>query len=248
MNLKSDFVFCKSVSIVQKSELCKFTAVVLRKEILRNPSTKLFDEIPVLKKLVSIVNHAYLVGEHSMWKEGVDNVPTDSEDVKRKLDKEMIILLIKLDYESEQEPGKISINENSVIGQILCDTQFETGRKVAEFGMFAIEDRYQKLGLGNFLVSAAEERARSCGCKQMRCELLSPVTFKHDVKTRLNEWYLKLGYRKEVHSGEDGNTVLLEDGSEMVKDYFHSFFKIQYPHLAVNLSTECKLEVFVKEL
>ena len=79
-------------------------------------------------------------------------------------------------------------------------------------------------------------------------KVLTPTNFEHDFKTRLNQWYQKLGYVKEIEKDEEGNAVLLEDGKEKSKDYFHSFFTATFPHLASKLSEECRLEVFVKQL
>ena len=224
-----------------------FAAVVPNKEVLFKDCKTLDDKMAFLDKLVSIVNHAYVIGEHSMW---IENVRTDCKDLEQKLESEVIILLVKTNYNSNQEIelGNIIVDENSIIGQILCDTKFDIRNKMAEFGMFAIHEKYQQLGLGNFLVKAAEERAKMCGCKKLQCEVLSPVEFEHDVKKRLSQWYQKLGYKKEIERDKDGNPVLLDDGTEKSKDFFHTFFKSTFPHLAMNLSGKCRLEVFVKEL
>ena len=204
----------------------------------------------VINTLVSIVNQAYIIGEHSMWKE---NVRTNPHDLKNKLSNEMIILLLLLNEESERIEDKIqeiSIDENTVIGQILCDIKFDTNLRRAEFGMFAVDEKYQNLGLGKFLIQAAEERSRNAGCESLQCELLSPSKFEHDIKARLRVWYQKLGYKVELEKDKDGNPVLLEDGTEKSKDNFHSHCSIspEFTQIVTNLSVHCKLEKLVKEL
>ena len=253
MTRDSNFIF-KKLFVPNPDNKCQdygistnFTAVVPNKEALIKDCRTPCDKKAFLAKLVSIVNHAYVIGEHSMW---IENVRTDCKDLEQKLGSELIILLVKTIHNTKEkiELENIIIDEHSIIGQILCDTKFDIPNKMAEFGMFAIQEKYQKLGLGNFLVIAAEERAKMCGCQTLQCEVLSPVEFEHDVKKRLSQWYQKLGYKKEMERDRDGNPVLLDDGTEKSKDFFHTFFKSTFPHLAFNLSGECRLEVFVKEL
>ena len=226
----------------------KFAAVVPRKEIWSENCISPTNKAHVIESLVSIVNQAYLIGEHSMWRE---NIRTNPRDIENKLLNEMLILLVSLGEETESNENKIEnivIDQNTIMGQILCNPQFDIEGRRAEFGMFAVEQKYQNLGLGTFLISAAEERTKACGCKSLQCEVLSPSKFEHDIKIRLSTWYQKLGYEKEIEKDEDGKPVLLEDGSEKTKDFFRSFWTTEFAHLTSNLSVECKLEVFVKNL
>lgn len=226
----------------------KFAAVVPRKEMWSEGYTSQADRKAIINSLVSIVNKAYVVGEHSMWNE---NVRTNSSEIKSKLLNENLILLVFIEEATEKDKNrkeKIVIDPTTIIGQILCDTQFDIEGRRAEFGMFAVQENYHNLGLGTFLISAAEERAKASGCKSLQCEVLSPSKFEHDIKARLSVWYQKLGYKKEIEKDEDGKPVLLENGSEKPKDFFRSFWTTEFDHLASKLSVECKLEVFVKDL
>jgi len=226
----------------------KFVAFVPSKHVWSQDSASEADKKCIINTLVSIVNQAYIVGEHSMWKE---NIRTNFSDIEDKLSKELLILLVSLsddakcDLHGEKE---IVLNQNLIIGQILCNTQFDSEVQRAEFGMFAIRENYQNLGLGKFLVMAAEDRSKLSGCQSLQCEVLTPSNFEHDVKARLHLWYQKLGYQKEIEKDKEDNPVLLEDGTEKPKDFFHSFWTSQFAHIASNLAVECKLNVFVKDL
>ena len=228
----------------------RFIAVVPQKYFWSEDHVSQVETICFINTLVSIVNQAYIIGEHSMWKE---NVRTNPHDLKNKLSNEMIILLLLLNEESERtedEIQEISIDQNTVIGQILCDIKFDINERRAEFGMFAVHEKYQKLGLGKFLILAAEERSRHAGCESLQCELLSPTKYEHDVKARLRVWYQKLGYKIELEKDKDGNPVLLEDGTEKSRDNFHSHCSIspEFAQIVTNLAVECKLEKLVKKL
>ena len=189
----SRFIYFRSkFCIKNKYSQSKFAALLPRKQALLNDCITQTDKNSVIDGLVSIVNHAYIVGEHSMWIENYNR--TDYNDIEQKLNNEMLILLVKVDNGSESEchEDEIVVNETTIIGQILCDTKFDTKKGMAEFGILAIHEEYQKLGLGKLLISAAEERAKYVGCKTLQWELLSPTTFEHDVKTWLSLWYKKL--------------------------------------------------------
>ena len=245
------FFSLPGIQISSKDQITKrFIAVVPQKHLWSEDHVSHAETTCVINTLVSIVNQAYIKGEHSMWK---DNVRTNTNDLKNKLSKEMIILLISVSEESERKADKIqeiSIDQNTVIGQILCDVNFDINEHRAEFGMFAVQEKYQNLGLGKFLILTAEERSRDAGCESLQCEMLIPSKFEHGVKARLRVWYQKLGYKVELEKDKDGNPVLLEDGTEKSKDNFHSHCSIspEFAQIVTNLAVECKLEKLVKEL
>ena len=252
----SNFLYYKffslpEIQISSNDQIMKrFIAVVPQKHLWSEGHVSHSETTCIINTLVSIVNQAYIIGEHSMWKE---NIRTNPNDLKNKLSNEMIILLISVNEESERkedEIEEISIDQDTVIGQILCDINFDINEHRAEFGMFAVHEKYQNLGLGKFLILTAEERARNAGCESLQCELLSPTKYEHDVKARLRVWYQKLGYKIELEKDKDGNAVLLEDGTEKSKDNFHSHCSIslEFAQIVTNLAVECKLEKLVKEL
>ena len=245
------FVSLPGIQISSNDPITKrFVAIVPQKHLWSGAHVSNTETTCVINTLVSIVNQAYIIGENLMWKE---NVRTNLHDLKNKLSNEMIILLIFLNEASERtldEAQEISIDQNTVIGQILCDIRFDINERRAEFGMFAVHEKYQKLGLGKFLILAAEERSRHAGCESLQCELLSPTKYEHDVKERLRVWYQKLGYKIELEKDKDGNPVLLEDGTEKSSDNFHSHCTIspEFAQIVTNLAVECKLEKLVKKL
>ncbi|KAF5022697.1 hypothetical protein F66182_5245 [Fusarium sp. NRRL 66182] len=64
-----------------------------------------------------------------------------------------------------------------------------------EFGMFALDAKYQGTGLGRKMITFAEDESRRRGCLMMQVELLVPMTFRHEGKERLLAWYTRLGYK-----------------------------------------------------
>lgn len=94
------------------------------------------------------------------------------------------------------------------------------------FGMLALDAAYRGSGIGRDMVIFAEEHCRKMGLEVMQLELLLPVDFEHAFKKRLQDWYLRMGYR-------------------IVK---LAAFQDEYPQLEVFVSEPCKYQVFEKSL
>jgi GNAT superfamily N-acetyltransferase len=74
---------------------------------------------------------------------------------------------------------------------------------LGEFGMLALDTKYQGTGLGRQLAVFAEDECRRRGCTTMQLEILVPSTFHHEGKARLLGWYTRMGY-KLVKLGDFG--------------------------------------------
>ncbi|KAJ4258055.1 hypothetical protein NW762_008195 [Fusarium torreyae] len=64
-----------------------------------------------------------------------------------------------------------------------------------EFGMLALDEKYQGGGLGRQMATFAEDECRRRGCTIMQLELLVPMTFHHKGKAQLLDWYTRMGYK-----------------------------------------------------
>ncbi|KAF4452559.1 hypothetical protein F53441_4578 [Fusarium austroafricanum] len=82
---------------------------------------------------------------------------------------------------------------------------------LGEFGMLALDAKYQGGGTGRQMAAFAEDECRRRGCTMMQLELLVPKTFQHEGKMRLFAWYTRMGY-KVVKLGSFG-----DDYPELVK-------------------------------
>lgn len=104
--------------------------------------------------------------------------------------------------------SKTQIAAHLAAGELAVASSSSTGSKpvgcvfvkrltpsVGEFGMLAVDPAVRGTGLGRDLVRFAEDRCRrELGVSTMRLELLVPVHFEHEGKTRLQAWYTRLGY------------------------------------------------------
>jgi ribosomal protein S18 acetylase RimI-like enzyme len=73
--------------------------------------------------------------------------------------------------------------DRTLAGCIYVDTRGDRGY----FGMLSIDPERQGRGLGRQLVTAAEERCRAAGCREMEIEVVN-------LRTELPPFYRRLGY------------------------------------------------------
>ena len=114
--------------------------------------------------IVELVNLAYRVED--FFKTG-DR--TDAGEIGAHLAKGRFLLV-------ESEPGLLA-------GCVYVETDGRRGY----FGMLSTHPGHQRLGLGRFLVNAAEETCRSAGCTEMDLTVVN-------LREELPPWYERLGY------------------------------------------------------
>ncbi|HLQ95096.1 MAG TPA: GNAT family N-acetyltransferase [Pseudogracilibacillus sp.] len=104
------------------------------------------------------------------------------------------------------------------VQQVDCET--------GEFGMLAVNNRYQGNGIASKLVRFAEQKFQNEQFRKMQLELLIPQEVSHPAKAFLEGWYNRIGYQR----------VYIES------------FETSYPRLARMLAIPCKFVVFQKGL
>jgi GNAT superfamily N-acetyltransferase len=164
----------------------------------------------LVKTLTEIVNKVYGEFENGMYVDGFQR--TTAPEVEKIL--------------AAGELGVAYLNAASPRRAVGCVRVQKLSETTGEFGMFAVDPKYQGGGLGRDMARFAEDRCRAQGLTVMRLELLFPTWFEHAFKVRLQGWYTRMGY----------SVVRLDD--------FHS----EYPHLAKLLRGDCEFRVFEKSL
>lgn len=158
------------------------------------------------KKLKELINEVYLASEASLWVENHRRVSLE-----------------RLTEIFEKQELIIALIGGEVVGCIHLEPINEDCFK---FKMVAVSFNHKRKGVGNKLVSFAEEQAKQYGACKMQLELLVPDEAEHPDKIMLEKWYTSIGYElAEVQS----------------VDYCHD-------GLAQFLKTPCKAFVYRKAL
>ena len=159
--------------------------------------------------IANMVNVAYSRGEEGMWKD--DAKRTSPEEIKQFGENNNIIVV------KEKE---------IIVGSVYVTNCFNENSELGELGMLAVNKEYLGQGIGTLLINCAEEYCKKSNCKQIRLELLTPKSYEHPFKKRLNLWYTKLKYKKGIT--EDFNSA--------------------YPQIVPMLACDCDFTVYTKDL
>lgn len=71
---------------------------------------------------------------------------------------------------------------------------YSLSEKTFAFGLFSVDFDFKGKDIGRKLIEAAEEHARKKGADFMELEILRLKNKELEVKRRLNDWYVRLGY------------------------------------------------------
>ncbi|KAI1843897.1 hypothetical protein JX265_003793 [Neoarthrinium moseri] len=185
-------------------------------EIRMAPPSAAQDEALVVA-LQHLVNLVYSETEGDIFFDGYQRI--NAAEMRQILEAGELAVVYSSSQGAEQTPGF----QSRPVGCIRIQRRSDT---TGEFGMFAIEPTYRGGGMGRKMVEFAEDHCQSQGLTAMQLELLVPVGFKHGFKTRLLEWYTRMGYR------------LIKLGD----------FQDDYPQLAPLLRGPTEYRVFEKSL
>nr|WP_304220029.1 GNAT family N-acetyltransferase [Fredinandcohnia onubensis] len=168
----------------------------------RNESTNIVE----MEHIANIVNRVYAASEGSLWNPGAFRTTPE----------EMAELT---------KSGEIAVAQ--FMGKIVgCVRVRKIDQETGEFGMLAVDDKYQGTGIVRELIRFAEQKCQKEHLRKMQLELLVPQEGSHPDKVILEKWYTRLGYQP-IHT---------ED------------IDVSFPRLAEMLAIPCKFIVFQKEL
>lgn len=154
----------------------------------------------------ALVNRVYEIAEKGLWKQGMYR--TTAREIADLINKEELIVAEK---------------NNTVIG---CVHMQKLDDETAVLGMLAVDDRYQKNGIGRQIMTYAEELCRKANIKKLKLELLVPTQGTHPTKVFLDQWYRRLGFE----------VIHVETVAEV------------FPRLIEMLQVPCQFLIFEKRL
>ncbi|UNI17380.1 hypothetical protein JDV02_003723 [Purpureocillium takamizusanense] len=173
-------------------------------------------DVDLTARVAALVNKVYFDAEAGIFHDGYHR--TSSAEIAQFIQDQHLVLA-RLNHHGASP----SAGAGDVIGCVYVKTLSPT---LGDFGMLALDETYRGGGLGRDLVRFAEGHCRRIGCTKMQLELLVPTTFEHALKTRMQAWYLRMGYR------------IVKLGS----------FQDEYPALAPLLTGPADYKIFEKDL
>ncbi len=159
-----------------------------------------------MEQITEIVNRVYAEAEKGLWMHGAAR--TTMAEIA--------------EFTSN---GEIAVAKS--MGQIIgCVRIRQLDEETGEFGMLAVDKKYQGAGIGRELIHFAEAKCQKDRLQKMQLELLVPVDGSHPVKETLKNWYTRIGYRP----------------------VYTEAMERSFPKLAQMLALSCHFIIFQKEL
>lgn len=112
---------------------------------------------------------------------------------------------------------------------IACIQLTSINSTVYEFGMLSTHPDFRRQKLGAQLVQFVEQRAIHQGAEKMQLHLLQGKIQKNELKSKIEDWYTRMGYvfqgHKEIHD------VSLELAEYLKQSAHFLFFEKKLTHL-----------------
>ncbi|PTB62448.1 hypothetical protein BBK36DRAFT_1129444 [Trichoderma citrinoviride] len=192
--------------------------------LIEFPPPAAADNLTEISAITKLVNHVFIEGEAGIWNNGY--VRTSDAEVTDLIRKGQLAVayLASPSLASEKKPSAEQlVGKGPPVGCVCVKRNSDT---LCSLGMLAIDKAYQGLGLGREIFQFVEDHCLSLGCTTLGLDILVPTSYDHPLKTRMQAWYKRLGFRE----------TRLADFAE------------EYPALAPLLSGPVVYRVFEKKL
>lgn len=187
--------------------------------LIEFPPAAAADNASKISAITKLVNRVFIEGEAGIWNSGY--VRTSDAEVADFVRKGQLALayLASPALASEKEPDR----KGQLVG---CVCVKRISDSLCTLSMLALDEAYQGLGLGREIFQFVEDHCRALGCTTLGLDILVPTSYDHPLKTRMQAWYKRRGFRE----------TRLADFAE------------EYPALAPLLSGPVVYRVFEKKL
>ncbi|KAL7814766.1 acyl-CoA N-acyltransferase [Trichoderma gracile] len=164
--------------------------------------------------ITKLVNRVFIEGEAGIWNNGY--VRTSDAEVADLIRKRQLAVAHLASPATAPDKGEL----------VGCVCVKRISDSLCTLSMLALDKAYQGLGLGREMFQFVEDYCLSLGCTTLGLDILVPTSYDHPLKTRMQAWYQRRGFRE----------TRLADFAE------------EYPALAPLLSGPVVYRVFEKTL
>ncbi|KAL7790338.1 acyl-CoA N-acyltransferase [Trichoderma ceciliae] len=188
--------------------------------VIEFPPTAAADDLTEISAITSLVNVVFVEAEAGIWNNGF--LRTSDAEVADFIRRGQLALAY-LASPSASSDGPRSHQKGQLVG---CVCIKQNSDSMCTLSMLALDKTHQGLGLGREIFSFVEQNCLSLGCTTLALDILVPTSYAHPLKTRMQAWYMRLGFQE----------VRLADFAE------------EYPALAPLLSGPVVYRLFEKKL
>ncbi|KAL7813120.1 acyl-CoA N-acyltransferase [Trichoderma aethiopicum] len=187
--------------------------------LIEFPPAATADNSSEVSAITKLVNDVFIEGEAGIWNNGY--VRTSDAEVADFIRKGQLALAY---LASPTAASEKTLNRKGQLVGCVCVKR--NSDSLCTLSMLALDKSYQGLGLGREIFQFVEDYCLALGCTTLGLDILVPTTYDHPLKTRMQAWYKRRGFRE----------TRLADFAE------------EYPALAPLLSGPVVYRVFEKKL
>ncbi|KAK1248159.1 hypothetical protein MKX08_006379 [Trichoderma sp. CBMAI-0020] len=178
------------------------------------------ENISEVSAVTKLANDVFIEAEVGIWNTGF--VRTNDAEVANLIRKGELAVAY-LASPSSPSDGLQILQKGELVGCVCVKRLSES---TCTLSMLTLDTKHQGLGLGREIFKFVEDHCLSLGCSTLALDILVPTSYAHPLKTRMQAWYIRLGFEQ----------VRLAD------------FAKEYPSLAPLLAGPAVYRVFEKRL
>lgn len=178
------------------------------------------ENLSEISAITKLANDVFIEAEVGIW--NTSFVRTNDAEVAELIRKGELAVAY-LASPSSPSDGPETLQKGQLVG---CACLKRLSESTCTLNMLTLDTKHQGLGLGREIFKFVEDHCLSLGCTTLALDILVPTSYVHPLKTRIQAWYIRLGFQE----------VRLAD------------FAKEYPSLAPLLAGPVAYRVFEKKL
>ncbi|KAM0448668.1 hypothetical protein ACHAO4_008379 [Trichoderma viride] len=148
------------------------------------------ENISEVSAVTKLANDVFIEAEVGIWNAGF--VRTNDAEVADLIRKGELAVAY-LASPSSPSDGPQTLQKGQLVGCVCVKRLSES---TCTLGMLTLDTKHQGLGLGREIFKFVEDHCLSLGCSTLALDILVPTSYAHPLKTRMQAWYIRLGFEE----------------------------------------------------
>ncbi|KAL7923201.1 hypothetical protein ACQKWADRAFT_57502 [Trichoderma austrokoningii] len=159
--------------------------------IIEFPPPSVAENLSEVSAVTKLANDVFIEAEVGIWNTGfVRTSDAEVADLIRKGELAAAYLASPSSLSNGQETLK---QKGQLVG---CACAKRLSESTCGLSMLTLDTKHQGLGLGREIFKFVEDHCRSLGCSTLALDILVPTSYAHPLKTRMQAWYIRLGFEQ----------------------------------------------------
>ncbi|KAL6898787.1 hypothetical protein GGI43DRAFT_68695 [Trichoderma evansii] len=145
------------------------------------------ENLSEISAVTKLANDVFVEAEVGIWNTGF--VRTNDAEVAELIRKGELAVA----YLASPSDGPETSQKGQLVG---CVCVKRISESTCTLSMLTLDTKHQGLGLGREIFKFVEDHCLSLGCTILALDLLVPTSYAHPLKTRMQAWYIRLGFQQ----------------------------------------------------